>query len=163
MSHEPLETSHSVIAKARMVPKKRDLHNVPFVELFNDRLQGVVSSKSDYKRVYVSFFEAGTGDFYCSTNNNRPCGGLRGSPCKHLKTLLDNAIAQYGAERIVRYLRLDTDDKNLNAWAIMRLITGREKKTPANEVFSRFLDYLRYVELPGHVGAAPDMDFFITG
>ncbi len=63
------------------IPKKRNIKKVPFVELFHGRLQGVVSSGSDIKRVYVSFFEAGTHDFYCSTNNNRPCGGLGGYPC----------------------------------------------------------------------------------
>lgn len=161
MSQTP--TNRSVIANPRIAPKGRTFQKVPFVELFGGRLQGVVSSGSDGKRVYVSFFEAGSTDFYCSTNNNRRCGGLRGSPCKHLLSLLDNALLQYGSERIVRYLRLDTDDKELNARAIQRLITGSEKKTPANEVFSRFKNYLRYVELPGHAEPLPDMSFFMTG
>ena len=46
-------------------PEKRNTKKVPFVELFNGRVQGVVSSGSDINRVYVAFFEAGTGDFYC--------------------------------------------------------------------------------------------------
>ncbi|MGK0290957.1 MAG: hypothetical protein ACI86H_002421 [bacterium] len=49
---------------------KRNIKKVPFVELFNHRLQGVVSSGSDISRVYVSFFEAETLNYYCSTNNN---------------------------------------------------------------------------------------------
>ncbi|MCA9625984.1 MAG: hypothetical protein KC731_43480, partial [Myxococcales bacterium] len=49
----------------------RNVKKVPFVELFGGRVQGVVSSGSDVKRVYVSFMEARTGNFYCSTNNNR--------------------------------------------------------------------------------------------
>lgn len=158
----PLSTT-SVIAQARTKPAKRNLQKVPFVELFNGRLQGVVSSGSDISRVYVSFFEAGTTDFYCSTNNNRPCGGLRGSPCKHLTALLQNAVAQYGSERVVRYLRLDSDETNLDAWAIGRLIRGGPRKAPANEVFSRFLNYLRYVELGGDAGPMPEMSWFVTG
>jgi len=74
-------------------PGKRDIKKVPFVELFGDRLQGVVSSGSDIERVYVSFFAAESLDFYCSTNNNRPCGGLGIYPCKHLQALLQEAIA----------------------------------------------------------------------
>ena len=57
-----------------VAPVKRAVKTVPFVELASGRLQGVVSSGSDIKRVYVSFIEAGSGDYYCCTNNNRPCG-----------------------------------------------------------------------------------------
>src|SRR3712207_2856086 len=87
----------------------RDVKKVPFVELFDQRLQGVVSSGSDIQRVYVSFFEAGSLNYTCSTNNNRPCGGLRGYPCNHLQELLDEAIAQYGIDHVVRFLRLPGD------------------------------------------------------
>src|SRR5918995_7473706 len=53
----------------------RRLAKVPFVELADGRLQGVVSSGSDVGRVYVSSIAAGTHAYSCSTNNNRPCGG----------------------------------------------------------------------------------------
>lgn len=33
---------------------------MPYVELYNGRLQGMVKSGSDAQRVYVSHFEAGT-------------------------------------------------------------------------------------------------------
>ncbi|WP_428265503.1 hypothetical protein [Haliangium sp.] len=156
-------TRHSVWARRRAAPARRKLAKVPFVELFGGRLQGVVSSGSDPRRVYVSFFEAGTTDFYCSTNNNRPCGGLRGSPCKHLAALMENAVAQYGVDRVVRYLRLDTGGTVPAPHALPRYVTGSQKKTPANEVFSRFLDYLRYVELDGQVAPMPEMSWFVTG
>lgn len=94
----------SLIPQPRSEEGKRDLHKVPFVELFDGRLQGVVSSGSDISRVYVAFFEAKSGAFDCGTNNNRPCGGLRGSPCKHLDELVKNAVGWYGAERVGRYL-----------------------------------------------------------
>src|SRR5690606_2457429 len=77
----------SVLPPAR--PRK--LAKVPFVELADGRLQGVVSSGSDIARVYVSSFTAATRTFSCGTNNNRPCGGLGGFPCKHLQALLTEA------------------------------------------------------------------------
>lgn len=161
MPQTPANTS--VIARSRAIPKKRKLDKVPFVELYGGRLQGVVSSGSDDERVYVSFFEAGSTDFYCSTNNNRVCGGLRGSPCKHLMSLMENAVEQYGSERIIRYLKLDTKDTDLDARSLSRLIRGTARKESANEVFSRFLSYLRYIELPSQTGAMPEMSWFITG
>jgi hypothetical protein len=162
MSHSEAAT-RSVLYRPRTPPKKRNLHKVPFVELFAGRLQGVVSSKGDYRRVYVSFFSAGTGEYYCSTNNNRRCGGLRGSPCKHLDALVKNAVAQYGVARVRRYLGMNPQDTGLSAWNIVSELSGTAQKTPANEVFSRFLDYLRYVELPGHGGPVHEMGFFVTG
>jgi hypothetical protein len=67
----------------RVMPsaRPRKLAKVPFVELADGRLQGVVSSGSDIERVYVSSVAAGSYTFACSTNNNRPCGGARGSFC----------------------------------------------------------------------------------
>lgn len=162
MSHNEAAT-RSVIHRPRTTPKRRNLSKVPFVELFGGRLQGVVSSGSDIKRVYVNFFEAGTGNFYCSTNNNRKCGGLRGSPCKHLDALVSNAVSQYGAERIIRYMGMNTENSHISSWNIQSELGGSAEKTPANEVFSRFLNYLRYVELDGNCGPAHEMSFFVTG
>jgi len=149
----------SVIANRREPAKKRKLAKVPFVELFAGRLQGVVSSGSDAKRVYVAFFEAGSGDFYCSTNNNRPCGGLRGSSCKHLGALLENAVAQYGGERVARYLKV-TIDGEPDSYSIAAALSGTQRKEPANEVFSRFLSYLRYMQLEGSSEPMPEMAWF---
>src|SRR5262245_16578940 len=132
-----MSNERSMIARRRALPKKRSLQKVPFVELYGGRVQGVVSSGSDIARVYVSFFQSGSGDFYCSTNNNRPCGGLRGSPCKHLVSLLENAVAQYGAERVSRYLALEEEARD--ARRILGLLRGSMKREPAGQVFSRFL------------------------
>ena len=98
---------------ARVMPpaRPRKLAKVPFVELADGRLQGVVSSGSDIERVYVSSVAAGSYAFACSTNNNRPCGGARGSFCNHIRTLIDEAVLQYGAQRVVRYLRSSSPTK----------------------------------------------------
>ncbi len=151
----------SFVAHPRPAPKKRNLAKVPFVEVFAGRLQGVVSSGSSGDRVYVSLIQAGTGNFYCSTNNNRPCGGLRGSPCKHLEALVTNAIAQYGAERVCRAMGVPED--TASAWGIVNALGGSAQKVEAGEVFARFLDYLRYVELPSDQQARPEMAWFVTG
>lgn len=151
----------SVIARRREPPHQRKLAKVPFVELYNSRVQGVVSSGSDISRVYVSFVAAGSGDYYCSTNNNRPCGGLRGSPCKHLLALLENAVAQYGGGRVARYLGLGLDGEP-DARAIAGAMSGTQVKEPANEVFSRFLSYLRYVQLDGSTSPAPELAWFVS-
>ncbi|MEC7518304.1 MAG: hypothetical protein VYE22_00490 [Myxococcota bacterium] len=150
----------SVIAGRRELPKKRNLKKVPFVELAPGRLQGVVSSGSDAKRVYVSFVDAGSTDFYCSTNNNRPCGGLRGAPCKHIQAMIDNAVAQYGGARVAKHLGIA---EAADARAIRSGIRGAQNKQPASEVFSRFLAYLRYVELDGTREPMPELSWFVTG
>jgi hypothetical protein len=122
---------------------------VPFVELLDRRLQGVVSSGSDIQRVYVAFFEAGTLNFSCSTNNNRPCGGLRGAPCNHLLALLNEAIDQFGAERVVHFLRIPGDVQAHSAHELLRQAPrGIAVNEPSSTIFSRFLAELELLELP---------------
>ncbi len=104
--------SHSARVQLGRGPR---CQKVPFVELLGQRLQGVVSSGSDIQRVYVSFIEAGTLNYWCSTNNNRPCGGLRGSPCNHLQELVGEAIVQHGIERVVAFLRIPGDPAQLQS------------------------------------------------
>jgi len=155
-------SNSSFILQDTIKPSKRNIKKVPFVELFNGRVQGVVSSGSDIRRVYVSFFEAETLNFYCSTNNNRPCGGLRGGACKHLRTLLSEAVAQYGLEQVARFLKVPGDLSQIkHARDIQARTHGSKKKEPASEVFSRFLNYLRYLELDPSDQPIPEMNWFI--
>ncbi len=126
----------------------RKIHKVPFVELANGRLQGVASSDSDVERVYCAFVEAGTGAHYSSTNNNRPDAGT----AKRLAMLVSEAMAQYGRERVARYLQLGD--------AIS--IRGPRKVEPAGAVFSRFLNYLRFVERQAAAGSVPEMAWFVS-
>jgi hypothetical protein len=138
----------------------RDVKTVPFVELFDQRLQGVVSSGSDIQRVYVSFFEAGSLNYACSTNNNRPCGGLRGYPCSHLQELLAEAIAQYGIERVVRFLRLPGDPAQFQSMPHILRHVGQPVGDPAANIFSRFLSHLALLELPSQSTPLPTMAWF---
>ncbi|MEV7228055.1 hypothetical protein AB0M79_13685 [Polymorphospora sp. NPDC051019] len=146
----------------RVVPpaRPRKLAKVPFVELADGRLQGVVSSGSDIERVYVSSVTSGSHAYHCSTNNNRPCGGLRGAPCKHLHALADEAVLQYGIDRVARYLRVEVEAGVDTGTGLLRRLDARHEPTPAAVVFSRFLRHLAYLELPGSTAPLPELHWF---
>lgn len=147
----------------RVVPpaRARKLAKVPFVELADGRLQGVVSSGSDVERVYVSSIASGTHAYHCSTNNNRPCGGLRGTMlCKHLHALADEAVLQYGVTQVARYLRVDVGDGVDNGTALLARTDARHEPGPAAVVFSRFLRHLAYLEVPAATTAVPELHWF---
>ncbi|MEU7895332.1 hypothetical protein AB0B45_21055 [Nonomuraea sp. NPDC049152] len=148
------EISSAVRVISPVQPRK--LAKVPFVELADGRLQGVVSSGSDIARVYVSSIAATTHEFNCSTNNNRPCGGLYGGPCKHLDALVDEAIVQYGLDRVARYLRVEVGEGEY----LIRKLEGRHEPAPAAMVFSRFLRHLAYLEVPESTMPVPEMHWF---
>jgi hypothetical protein len=134
----------------------RKLAKVPFVELADGRLQGVVSSGSDIERVYVSSIESGTHAYSCSTNNNRPCGGLNYAMCKHLEALITEAVRQYGVDRVARYLRVEADD----VADLADNLRGQRAATPAATVFSRFLRHLAYLEVPQTEEPLVEMHWF---
>jgi hypothetical protein len=157
---------HAVPENTAVVPSAapsgaRKLDKVPFVELFHNRLQGVVSSGSDIERVYCAFIEAGTGHHYSSTNNNRPDAGTP----KRLLWLVEAAVAQYGAERVARYLQVPGDPARLTKAAeiaALAMRSGSRRQEPAGNVFSRFLNYLRFVELQSAPGPVPEMSWFVS-
>jgi hypothetical protein len=152
------ERLSAALVVAPVQPRK--LAKVPFVELADGRLQGVVSSGSDVARVYVSSIAAGTHAYHCSTNNNRPCGGLRGSPCKHLEALVDAAVLQYGVGRVGRYLRVEDLEESGTGIDLVRRLHGRHEPMPAALVFSRFLRHLTYLEVPDTTEPIPELHWF---
>jgi hypothetical protein len=144
---------------AAHLAEPRDVELVPYVELAEGRLQGVVSSGSDIERVYCAFIEAGTLAHYSSTNNHRPDGGT----AKRLGWLLDAALAQYGTERVLRYLQVPLDASAVKRSSDILAEVGRRgtlRKENAGVVFARFLEYLRYVELKAPGGPLPEMSWF---
>lgn len=151
---------------ARVMPpaRPRTLAKVPFVELADGRLQGVVSSGSDIERVYVSSIAAGTYTFTCSTNNNRPCGGVRGSFCNHIRAMINEAVLQYGAERVARYLRVEIADREPSAQSIAADMSAMSPPPgdtrAAAPVFSRFLRHLAYLEVAATTAPLPEMHWF---
>ena len=58
-----------------------------FAKVEADHLVGVVKSQSDPDLVYSCRLADG-GTYACCTQNLNICGGLRGSPCKHLLVLI---------------------------------------------------------------------------
>lgn len=154
---DPVDAERRSVAPIIPPVKPRKLAKVPFVELADGRLQGVVSSGSDVERVYVSSIGAGSHGLSCSTNNNRPCGGLRGSyPCKHLQALIDEAVLQYGADRVARYLRVDVEEGR----SIAAGLRAHHELSPAATVFSSFLRHLAYLELPDTTLPVPELHWF---
>lgn len=143
---------------ARVIPPvmPRKLAKVPFVELADGRLQGVVSSGSDIERVYVSSITAGTHTINCSTNNNRPCGALHGYACKHLVALGQEGVRQYGAERVARYLGVELNEQG----ALEDYMNGGIERTPGAMVFSSFLRHLAYLELPDTTEPIAELHWF---
>ena len=147
----------------RVVPpaRPRKLAKVPFVELADGRLQGVVSSGSDIERVYVSSVTAGTHAFDCSTNNNRPCGGRGARPASTCRRSLDEAVLQYGVDRVARYLRVESRRGAGRGRRHRRDDAARPAQaTPAAAVFSRFLRHLAYLELPPSTDPLPELHWF---
>ncbi|MEV0005332.1 hypothetical protein AB0H28_24020 [Micromonospora sp. NPDC050980] len=141
--------------------RARKLAKVPFVELADGRLQGVVSSGSDVERVYVSSVTAGSHTVDCRTNNNRPCGGLRGNLlCKHLHALADEAVLQYGIAQVARYLRIDAGDGADSGADLLARTDARHEPGPAAVVFSRFLRHLAYLEVPPSAAPVPELHWF---
>ncbi len=142
---------------------RRDVRQVPFVELYGQRVQGVVSSGSDPQRVYVSFVESGTGHYYCCTNNNRPCGGLRGAPCKHISDMVDEAIRQFGVATVAAYLGVSREvDPPRFARELLGLLRGSQRNESPGVVFSRFLSYLRYCDMGTQPGTVLEMGWFVS-
>jgi hypothetical protein len=157
----------SSTARVVALARPRKLAKVPFVELADGRLQGVVSSGSDAARVYVSSVAAGDFAYACSTNNNRPCGGARGGFCNHIRALLGEAVLQYGGARVARYLRVEAEEGEQGEpgpaaieYAISLTRPPMADRTDAAPVFSRFLRHLAYLEFAPATEPLPEMTWF---
>ncbi|MBF6353214.1 hypothetical protein IU449_01385 [Nocardia higoensis] len=157
MESDEREWERSSVVQMLPVVAPRKLAKVPFVEMADGRLQGVVSSGSDIARVYVSSISAREHGLSCSTNNNRPCGGHSGGyACKHIQALVAEAILQYGIERVARFLGIDVPEDG----RILAHLNTSGASTPAAVVFSRFLRHLSYLEQPGSAAPVPELHWF---
>ena len=140
---------------------KRDVKKVPFVELFDHRLQGIVSSGSDIERVYVSYFDVKTLSFGCSTNNNRPCTGIAsGRVCGHLNELLHEAVIQFGLHPVAQFLQVPADLAAIQSERDILSHLSHANREYAGTVFSRFLGDLELLELSTPQTPFPAMTWF---
>jgi hypothetical protein len=156
-----MSEAQSSLKPVKIKPGIRKVKTVPYVEMKGGRLQGVVSSGSDENRVYLNFYEAGSFNFNCMTNNNRDCSGLYGRGCKHLDELVEEAVEQYGASAVAHYLKIPADPETiLSASQIKPYLQGSRSRTSASEIFSHFLQDLRFIELPPSQGTAPELSWF---
>ena len=121
--------SQIIVTEIRKAQRK-DFKKIPFVEIYQNRLQGVVSSGSSGERVYVCVIDANTDTITCHTNNNRPCGGLRGGACSHIKKMHASASRSL--------------DINQGDYSYYKSV---DKKARYPNVFSRYLNYIRYLNL----------------
>lgn len=157
-----MESNRSVVKSEHTTAVKAP-KSVPFVELHDGRIQGVVASSSSNERVYVSYIEAGSGDFYCRTNNNRRCGGLRGSSCKHIKRLVDEAMVRFPAETVREYAGLEPDNESATSGAaIINELNGNEEQGDDSQIFSRFRHYLEDLQQEPTTEPMPEMAWFVS-
>ncbi len=98
-----------------------------FAKVAEDHLVGVVSSQSDPTLVYACRLAA-DGHYACCTQNLNVCGGLRGSPCKHLLVLIVG-LARAG----------QLDPATAHAWT--RASRGRKPELDRDAMAEVFLRY----------------------
>ncbi len=130
---------------------------VAWVELFDGRVQGVVAATPLTERLHAVTIEAHTGHWSCA---GRGCRAEGPRPCGHVAALVQGAVEDFGAERVACFL--GRPDLREEPWRIVDALGGIRLDDHSDLVFGRFLDYLRYVQLPS--GTNPgDLTWFPTG
>jgi hypothetical protein len=98
-----------------------------FSQIEKDSIVGVVKSQTSADLAY-SCRLASDGSFSCCTQNLRPCGGLRGSLCKHLLVLIVGLIRSGQLE-----------SATVDEW-----VSASRKKKPALDAELMSATFLRY-------------------
>ncbi|MGG6263134.1 hypothetical protein ACQ4M3_07630 [Leptolyngbya sp. AN03gr2] len=135
---------------------RRNLASVPYTVLNNEGLSGVVSSGSDEHRVYISGINANNFTYYCATNNNRRCGGLRSGPCKHIQTLVRESCQIYSLEQIEQALK--TPHSIRGSSSILNLASSEVKA--GGSTFSQFLAALSSLNASPPIDPVAEMSWF---
>ena len=122
-----------------------DLPDVPFLELSDGRLQGVVSSESQAERVYASSISAEDHGLSCCSNDDLRCGGLgEDQACRHIEALLAQAVREFGAGRVARYLKIEV----VEGVALRDGLHPTSAPSHAPEIFQSFLRHMAYLQMP---------------
>ncbi len=97
-----------------------------FADITDQHVVGVVKSQTDPDLVYSCRLTQ-DGAFSCCTQNLKPCGGLKGSLCKHLFVLLFGAAksGQLRSDRIINWILASQSqspkiDKNVMSETLLR-------------------------------------------
>jgi hypothetical protein len=85
--------NYSKLEKANRMLRSEDFNL--YSQLTTDTVFGVIKSQRDTDLLYACFSRA-DGSYSCQTQKLNPCGGLRGTICKHLIVLIGQ-IANYPA------------------------------------------------------------------
>ncbi len=137
--HDPTN-SHSLANPQALA----DLPDVAFLELADGRLQGVIPSETTPERVYASSISTGDHGLSCRSNDDRPCGGLSGrSFCRHIEALLSQAVKEFGAFRVARYLGIETPEGQ----ELRNALHPTSAPSHASEVFSSFMQHMAYLKV----------------
>ena len=142
------------LSVVRVAPpiRPRKLAKVPFVELADGRLQGVVSQRFGH-RARLRLVDRGRVRTRSLQHQQQPA--VRRAwrlALQAPEALVDEAVLQYGVERVARYLRVESAGERDGLVAAPT--AGSISRTPAAPVFSRFLRHLAYLELPATTRAA---------
>jgi hypothetical protein len=82
--------------------------------------------------------------------------------CNHILAMITEAVLQYGAERVGRYLRVEADEPT--GQAIANAMSGTRPSqgdsSAAAMVFSQFLRHLAYLELAPTTAPLPELHWF---
>ena len=68
--------------------------NLLYIEKTEGNLKAVVKSQTNPKKLEYACSIKADGTFFCGTQNLRPCGGLRGTICKHIILTLIATVKQ---------------------------------------------------------------------
>ena len=125
----------SSTARVTAPARPRKLAKVPFVELADGRLQGVVSSGSDIGRVYVSSVAAGTYTFALQHQQQpavrRAATARSASTCGRWST---RRCCSTALDRVARYLRVELADGEPTRWRSPRMagaaVAGGRRRPP---------------------------------
>lgn len=95
-------------------------------------MKAVIKSQTHPDELEYAVFLNKAGRFFCTTQNLRPCGGLRGQICKHI-VLGMIAIAKSGT----------MDSRDLSGW-VRQTINNRPAldKDEATQIFLKYKDAL---------------------
>lgn len=81
--------------------------NLLYIDKTSQGLNSVVKSQTNPKKLEYACSIKSDGSYFCGTQNLRPCGGLRGSICKHIILSFIAAIKEdeNNSEEMIQWIK----------------------------------------------------------